>query len=87
MPLGVNSIILLSKKAIYDCMKKGRKPHIASVKTEMKHLYFQEKYRFCMKRRKKQFENIYFFLKDLTTHPLCKRKLFFHNPLYLYLLT
>ena len=30
-------------------MTKGKKPHITAVKGEMKDLYIQEKYRFCMK--------------------------------------
>ena len=30
-------------------MKEGKQPHILMVKDEVKNVYFQEKYRFCMK--------------------------------------
>ena len=45
----INSILLLTKKVIYNAMKEAKRPHILTVKNETKNLYFQEKYRFCMK--------------------------------------
>ena len=42
-------------------MKKGKKPHKAIVNSEMKNFYFQEQYRFCIK---KQFEKKYSLLKN-----------------------
>ena len=43
--LAVNSIILLTKKVIYNAMKKERKPHTLNVKHEVKSFYYQEKYK------------------------------------------
>ena len=40
----INTIILLTKKTIYNSMKKEQKPNIISVKN-VKNFYFQEKYR------------------------------------------
>ena len=40
----INSIILLTKKVIYNAMKKEQKPHIAQVKNDVKKFYFEEKY-------------------------------------------
>ena len=56
-PLGTNSIILLRKMVTYNA-----KTHAAEVKGEMINLYYQEKYRYCMKGRKIKFENKYSFL-------------------------
>ena len=39
----INSIILLTKKVIYNAMKKEQKPHIAQVKNDVKKFYFEEK--------------------------------------------
>ena len=41
----INSIILLTKKVIYNAMKKEQKPHVAQVKNDVKKFYFEEKYR------------------------------------------
>ena len=60
--LGINSIILLTKKVIYNAMKKEKQPQRPAVKNELNNLYHQEKYRLCMKGRKKQLEKRYSFL-------------------------
>ena len=57
--LAINSIILLTKKVIYNSMKKGKTPHIINVKYEVKNLYFQEKYRYYIKGKKHQFQKQY----------------------------
>ena len=44
----INSIILLTKKLLYNCMKEVKFPHILMVKNETKNFYYQEKYRFCV---------------------------------------
>ena len=41
----INTIILLTKKIIYNSMKKEQSPNIINVKTDVKNFYFQEKYR------------------------------------------
>ena len=41
----INTIILLTKKTIYNSMKKEHKPNIINVKNDVKNFYFQEKYR------------------------------------------
>ena len=38
----VNSILLLTKKVIYNAMKKEQKPHIAQVKNEVKKFYYED---------------------------------------------
>ena len=58
-PLGINSIILMVKKVIYNCMKTGTKP----AKVQLKNLYYQEKCKLCMKGRKTHFEKEIPFLK------------------------
>ena len=60
---GINCIILLTKKVIHNAMKNEKQPQIAAVKNELKNLYYQGKYRLCMKGCKKQFEKRYSFLK------------------------
>ena len=45
----INSILLLTETVIYNAMKEGKHPYILAVKNETKNLYFQEKYRFCLK--------------------------------------
>ena len=57
--LAINSIILPTKKVIYNAKKKEQKPNIINVKHEVKNLYYQEKYRQCIKGRKIQFEKQY----------------------------
>ena len=40
----INTIILMTKKVLYTCMKKEQKPHLLNVKNEVKNFYFEEKY-------------------------------------------
>ena len=56
--LAINSIILLTKKVIYNSMKK-KTPHIINVKYEVKNFYYQEKYRYYIKGKKHQLEKQY----------------------------
>ena len=42
--LAINSIILLTKKAIYNSIKKEKKTHNLSVNNDVKNFYFQKKY-------------------------------------------
>ena len=41
--LAINSILLYTKKVIYTCMKKEKKPTIYFVKNDLKNFYCQEK--------------------------------------------
>ena len=41
----INTVILLTKKIIYNAMKENKQPHILAIKNETKNFYFQEKYR------------------------------------------
>ena len=63
----MNSIIILTKKVIlvYNAMKEAKRPHILSVKNETKNVYYQEKYRFCMKGKKYMFEKSYSLLQNI----------------------
>ena len=55
--LAINSVILLyTKKTIYNAIEKEQKPHGRDVKNETKNLYYQEKYRYNIKGKKKLFE-------------------------------
>ena len=63
--LSVNSIILLTKKVIYNAMKKERKPHLLNVKHEVKSFCYQEKYRQYIKGNRTRFEKQYNLLVDL----------------------
>ena len=60
--LGFKSIILLTKRSSITVWKRRNK---LAVKTEMKNLYNQEKYRLCMNGHKVQFEKRYSFLKNI----------------------
>ena len=55
----INSIILLTKKGLYNCMKEAKSPHILMVKNETKNFYYQEKYRLCMKGKKQIWEKVF----------------------------
>ena len=55
----INSIILLTKKILYNCMKETKTPHVLMVKNETKNFYYQEKYRLYMKGKKHQFDKKY----------------------------
>ena len=41
----INTIILFTKKAIYNSMKMEQKPNIINVKNDVKSFYFQKEYR------------------------------------------
>ena len=43
--MSINTIILLTKKVIYNSMKKEQKTHFLNVKNEVKTFYYEEKYR------------------------------------------
>ena len=51
----VNSIILLTKKVIYNAMKKEQKPHIAQVKK----FYYEDKYRQYIQGKGRLFDKQY----------------------------
>ena len=42
--IALRPIIFITKKIIYDAMKKEQKLHILGVKNDVKNIYFQEKY-------------------------------------------
>ena len=63
--LAVNSIILLTKKVIYNAMKRERKPHLPNVKYEVKSFYYQEKYKQYIKGNRTRFEKQYNLLINL----------------------
>ena len=63
--LSINSIILLTKKVIYNAMKKEKNPHILSVKNEVKAFYYQEKYRQYTKGNRTKYEKQYNLLVNL----------------------
>ena len=57
--LAINCIILLTKKVIYNAMKKERPPHFIAVKYEVKNFFYQEKYRLYIKGKKSLFDKQY----------------------------
>ena len=57
--IAINSIILHTKKVIYNAKKKEQKPSIVNVKYEVKNFYYQEKYRQYIKGRRVQFDKQY----------------------------
>ena len=63
--LSVNSFILLTKKVIYNAVKRERKPHLLNVKYEVKSFYYQEKYRQYIKGNRTRFEKQYNLLINL----------------------
>ena len=60
----INSIILLTKKVIYNAMKKEQKPHIAQVKNDVKKFYFEEKYRHYVQGKGCLFDKQYILLNN-----------------------
>ena len=60
----INSIILLTKKVIYNAMKKEHKPHIAQVKNEVKRLYYEDKYRQYIQGKGRLFDKQYNLLNN-----------------------
>ena len=65
--LSINTIILMSKKVIYNSMKKEQIPHLANVKNEIKKFYFEEKYRCYIKGKGTLFEKQYILLLNIYT--------------------
>ena len=61
----INSIILITKKAIYNTMKKEQKPIILIVRIDIKNIYFQGKYRLYINDRGMQFEKQYLLLSNI----------------------
>ena len=57
--LAINTIILHTKKVIYNAKKKEQIPHILNVKHEVKKFYYQEKYRQYIKGSNRIFDKQY----------------------------
>ena len=57
--LAINTIILHTKKVIYNAKKKEQIPHILNVKHEVQNFYYQEKYRQYIKGRNNIFDKQY----------------------------
>ena len=57
--LAIKSIILITKKVIYNAIKKEQQLGILNVKNDIKNSYFQEKYRHYIRGRGKQFDKKY----------------------------
>ena len=64
----VNTIILLTKKVIYNAMKKEQ--HLLNVKNETKKFYFEEKYRLYLKGKGNFFEKQYSLLSNIYTRDI-----------------
>ena len=47
--MAINTIILLTKKIIYNSMKEEQKPHLLDVKNEVRKFDYEEKYRCHLK--------------------------------------
>ena len=58
----INTIILLTKKTIYNAMKKEQQPNIFTIKNDVKTFYFLEKYRSYVKGKGRLFEKQYSLL-------------------------
>ena len=52
----INSFILLTKKVIYDSLKKGKKPSLVHIKNEVKNPHYLEKYNHYISRRRQLLE-------------------------------
>ena len=63
--MSINTIILLTKKVIYNSMKKEQKPHFLNVKNEVKKFYYEEKYRCYLKGKGTLFEKQYILLSNI----------------------
>ena len=61
----INTLILLTKKTIYNAMKKEELPSLFSIKNEEKNFYFLEKYRHYVKGKGKLFEKQYSLLSNI----------------------
>ena len=61
----INTIILLTKKTIFNAIKKEQIPNIFSIKNDVKNFYFFEKYRHYVKGKGKLFEKQYSLLSNI----------------------
>ena len=61
----INTIILITKKVIYNSMKKEQKPCIFQIKNDVKNFYFLEKYRHYIKGKKRLFDKQYALLTNI----------------------
>ena len=61
----INTIILLTKKTIYNAMKKEQISNIFSIKNDVKNYYFLEKYRHYVKGKGQLFEKQYSLLSNI----------------------
>ena len=61
----IDSIILIAKKVIYNCMKKEQKPCILYVRNNTKKCYFQEKHRLYVKGQKNLFDKQFQLLANV----------------------
>ena len=67
--MSINTIILLTKKVIYNSMKKEQSPHIINVKNEVKQFYYDEKYRCLLLGKGQLFEKQYYLLSNIYVNP------------------
>ena len=67
--MSINTIILLTKKVIYNSMKKEQSPHILNVKNEVKQFYYDEKYRCLLIGKGQRFEKQYYLLSNIYVNP------------------
>ena len=61
----INTVILLTKKVIYNAMKENKQPHLLVIKNETKNFYFQEKYRLYIKGKRQSFDRRYALLYNI----------------------
>ena len=61
----IDTIILLTKKTIYNSMKKEQTPNIINVKNDVKNFYYLEKYRHYIRGKGKQFDKEYILLSNI----------------------
>ena len=68
--MAINTIILLTKKVIYNSMKKEQRPHILNIKNEVKKFYYEEKYRCLLRSKGTLFEKQYILLSNIYVNPV-----------------
>ena len=68
--MSINTIILLTKKVIYNSMKKEQRPHILNIKNEVKKFYYEEKYRCLLRGKGQLFEKQYYLLSNIYVNPV-----------------
>ena len=61
----INTIILLTKKTVYNAMKKTQKPSIINVKNDVIIFYFLEKYTHYIKGKGKLIDKQYLLLFNI----------------------